>query len=183
MKKLLLLFVLSLGLQHTLYAQKALKVWIVRHAEKDASDPQDKDPDLSPDGAKRAEALMKKLKGQKIDSIFVTDYKRTKLTGFPLADRIGISLKTYEAAAAKQLAASLKANAAGKKILIVGHSNTVLELIEAFGGKRPLAKLTDNDYDYIFELSIKGDKVDVKTDHYGEESRSVAGADQKELKM
>ncbi|WAC41817.1 SixA phosphatase family protein [Pedobacter sp. SL55] len=183
MKKLLLLFVLALSLQQVLYAQKTLKVWVVRHAEKDALDPQDKDPDLSADGAKRAEALMKRLKGQKIDSIFVTDYKRTKLTGFPLADRIGISLKTYEPSKASELSANLKANAGGKKILIVGHSNTVLELIEAFGGKRPVAKLSDDDYDYIFELTIKGDKVDVKTDHYGEESRSKPGAEQKEMKM
>lgn len=183
MKKLLLFFVLAFGLQQTLYAQKTLKVWIVRHAEKDTSDPKDNDPELAPEGAKRAEDLMKKLKGQKIDSIFVTDYKRTKLTGFPLADRIGISLKTYDAANGSLLSAGLKANAAGKKILIVGHSNTVLELIEAFGGKRPVAKLFDGDYDYIFELSIKGDKVEVKTDNYGEKSRSAVGTGQKEMKM
>lgn len=181
MKKVLIVFLLALGLQQTLLAQKTLKVWVVRHAEKDVSDAKDRDPDLSPAGAKRAEALMKKLKGQKIDSIFTTDYKRTKLTGFPLADRIGISLKTYDPANATQLATGLKTNAVGKKILIVGHSNTVLELIEAFGGKRPLAKLSDDDYDYIFELTIKGDKVEVKTDNYGEESRSEGGA-HKEMK-
>lgn len=172
MKKWLFLFVLTLGLQQTLSAQKTLKVWIVRHAEKDSSDPSDKDPDLSPAGAKRAEALMKELKGQKIDSIFSTDYKRTKLTGFPLADITGISIKTYEPSQAAQLVKSLKTNAAGKKILIIGHSNTILELIEAFGAKRPVPTISDDEYDYLFSLTVKGDKVEVKTDKYGEKSKA-----------
>lgn len=171
MKKLILLFVLALGLQQS-YAQKTLKVWIVRHAEKDVSDPADKDPDLSPAGAERAEALKKELKGQKIDTIFSTDYKRTKLTGFPLADITGINIKTYEPSKAAVLVKSLKENASGKKILIIGHSNTVLELIEAFGAKRPVPTISDNEYDYLFSLTVKGDKVDVKTSKYGAHSKT-----------
>lgn len=170
MKKLLFLFVLAIGLQQSLYAQKTLKVWIVRHAEKDTSDPKERDPDLSTAGAERAEALKKELKGQRIDSIFSTDYKRTKLTGFPLADITGISIKTYEPSKAAALVKSLKENAAGKKILIVGHSNTVLELIEAFGAKRPVTSISDSEYDYLFSMIIKGDKVDVKVDKYGAKS-------------
>ncbi|RYG20492.1 MAG: histidine phosphatase family protein [Chitinophagaceae bacterium] len=170
MKKLLLLFVLAIGLEQTLCAQKALKVWIVRHAEKDTSDVKERDPDLSSAGAERAEALKKELKGQRIDSIFSTDYKRTKLTGFPLADITGISIKTYEPTKVAEFVKSLKENAAGKKILIIGHSNTVLELIEAFGAKRPVEKISDKEYDYLFSLTIKGDKVEVKTDKYGAKS-------------
>lgn len=170
MKKLLLLLVLGFGLQQTLHAQKTLKVWIVRHAEKDTTDKQDRDPDLSAAGAERAEALKKELKGQRLDSIFSTDYKRTKLTGFPLADITGISIKTYDPAKAKDFIKSLKENAAGKKILIIGHSNTVLELIEAFGAKRPVPSISDNEYDYLFSLSVKGDKVDVKSSKYGAKS-------------
>lgn len=166
MKKLLLLFVLAFGLQQTLHAQKTLKVWVVRHAEKDTTDKKDRDPDLSSLGAERAEALKKELKSQRIDSIFSTDYKRTKLTVFPLADITGISIKTYDPNKAKDLAKSLKDNAAGKKILIVGHSNTILEMLEAFGAKRPVPSVSDDEYDYLFLLTIKGDKVDVKTNKY-----------------
>ncbi len=167
MKKILFLLLLSLGLQQV-YAQKTLKVWIVRHAEKDASNPEEKDPDLSSKGALRAEALKKELKGQKIDSIFTTDYKRTKLTAFPLADIIGININTYNPAQAKAFAEGLKLNAVGKKILIVGHSNTILELIEAFGAKRPIDSVPDDVYDNLFYLTITGDKVDVKAKKYGD---------------
>ena len=158
-------------MQQSIYAQKTLKVWIVRHAEKDLSDPKAQDPDLTPEGYQRAEALMKVLKGQRIDSIFSTDYKRTKLTGFPLADRIGVSIKTYEASKPKLLTNSLKQNAAGKNILIVGHSNTILELIEAFGAKRPVPTITDDEYDYLFSLTIKGDKIEAKAGKYGKKSK------------
>ena len=170
MKKALLLLVLALGMQQSIYAQKTLKVWIVRHAEKDLSDPKAQDPDLTAEGYQRAEALMKVLKGQRIDSIFSTDYKRTKLTGFPLADRVGISIKTYDASKPKLLTNSLKQNASGKNILIVGHSNTILELIEAFGAKRPIPTVTDDEYDYLFSLTIRGDKIETKVAKYGKKS-------------
>lgn len=167
MKRLsLILFIFLLG-QQTIHAQKTLKVYVVRHAEKLTIDPKDKDPDLSTEGKDRAEALAKTLKGEKIDSIFATNYKRTKLTGFPLADKIGFSVKTYDPNQIKTLAAAWKKNAQGKRLLIVGHSNTVLEIIEAFGGTRPIKELSDEDYDYLFELTIKGGKVDVKTSRYG----------------
>lgn len=171
MKKVLWLFVLVLGLQQVGYAQKTLKVWIVRHAEKDTSNPKEADPDLTPQGYGRAEVLMKSLKGQKIDSIFSTDYKRTKLTGFPLADRIGIAIQTYDPANAVEWVKSLKVNAVGKNVLIIGHSNTILELIDAFGGARPVPTISDNEYDYLFALTIKGNKVEVKSHRYGTKSK------------
>ena len=169
MKKLVLIFLVVLFGQQNLSAQKTVKIWIVRHAEKLTDNPKDNDPDLSPEGKLRADALFKELKGQKLDSIFTTAYKRAKLTGFQLADREGISIKTYSPNNQKEFAKQLMANAKGKKILIVGHSNTILELIEAFGGTRPMKDLTDDDYDYIFSLTVKGDKADVSVDHYGAE--------------
>lgn len=172
MKRVLLLFVLVLGLQQVLYAQKTLKVWIVRHAEKDLTDLNDPDPDLTAAGFERADALMKALKGQKIDSIFSTNYKRTKLTGFPLADRIGLVITPYEQAKVKAFVNGLKANAAGKNILIIGHSNTILQLIEAFGIKRPLPLIPDEEYDHIFALTVKGDKIEVKSAKYGAKSKN-----------
>lgn len=168
------MFLVVVFAQQISFAQKTLKVWVVRHAEKLAIDPKDRDPELSDEGKMRAEALAKLLKGQKIDSIFATNYKRTKLTGFPLADKVGISIKTYDPAQIKVLAKEWKKDAAGKNILIVGHSNTVLEIIEAFGGKRPVPELTDDDYDYVFELMVKGDKVEVKTNRYGAEHHTAA---------
>ncbi len=173
MKNFILILLMVLLGQQTVNAQKTLKVWVVRHAEKLTDNPKDRDPQLSPIGIERAEALKKYLGGERIDSIFSTNYKRTKLTGFPLADKIGINVKTYNVENQKELAKQLIANAKGKKILIIGHSNTVLDVIEAFGGEKPLKELIEEyDYDYIFALTIKGDKVTVKVDHFGAIHRS-----------
>lgn len=167
MKNFILIFLMVLLGQQTVNAQKTLKVWVVRHAEKLTDDPKDKDPDLSAEGKARAEALKEYLGGQSIDSIFSTNYKRTKLTGYPLADKIGITIKTYNPAQQNALAKQLMENAKGKKVVIIGHSNTVQEIVEAFGAKRPVKDLTEDDYDYIFMVTIKGDKAEVKVDRFG----------------
>ena len=166
MKNLIVILALLFIGQQNIYAQKTT-IWVVRHAEKEMSDPKEKDPDLSPEGKERAEALAKYLKGEKLDSIFSTNYKRTKLTGYPTADKIGLAIKTYDAAAQKSFAESLIKNAKGKKMLIIGHSNTVQEMLVAFGAKKPVKDLTDDDYDYIFILTLKGDKKEVKVERYG----------------
>ena len=167
MKKLILICLIALLGQQMVNAQKTVKIWVVRHAEKLTDDPKDKDPDLSPEGKQRAEALAKYLGGQRIDSIFSTNYKRTRLTGYPLADKIGIGIKAYNPADQAALAKQLIENAKGKKILIIGHYNTVQEIVEAFGAKKPVKELTDDDYDYIFAVTIKGDKAEVKVDRFG----------------
>ncbi|RYG19200.1 MAG: histidine phosphatase family protein [Chitinophagaceae bacterium] len=166
MKKLLIIFALLFVGQQTISAQTT-KIWVVRHAEKDVSDPKDRDPDLSPEGKERAQALAKYLKGEQLDSIFSTNYKRTKLTGYPTADKIGLTIKTYDPAAQKAFVEGLVRNAKGKKMLIIGHSNTVQEILMAFGAEKPVKDLTDDDYDYIFLLTLKGDKKEVKVERYG----------------
>jgi hypothetical protein len=46
-------------------------------------------------------------------------------------------------------------NNIGKPILIVGHSNTALEIIEAAGGTKPFATIADEEYDNLFLVTIK----------------------------
>ncbi len=168
MRKLILFLFLSATLSINLKAQKSVKIWIVRHAEKDMDNPTDKDPDLSEKGKMRAEALMKELKGKGIDSIFSTPYKRTKFTAFPLADRIGLAINTYDPAKPELLAERIRKNSDGKKILIVGHSNTILPLIKAFGGTTPVEEIKDEEYGYIFTLLVKANKTDVEVGKYGD---------------
>ncbi|MCZ4224150.1 phosphoglycerate mutase family protein [Pedobacter rhodius] len=161
MKKSLIFFFATFLFFQIAKAQTT-EIWVVRHAEKEKSDSQDKNPNLSEEGKIRAGDLARFLKKENIDVAFSTPYKRTHQTLDSLVIPKVINYNNIKA-----LVDSVKTSYTGKKIIIAGHSNTVLEIIEAFGGKRPRAELTDDDYDFIFHLTVKGDKAKVKMDQYG----------------
>lgn len=148
-------------------------IFIVRHAEKDVSDPKNQDPELSVEGRERADALASKLKEIKLDAAFATRYKRTSQTAYHSAKSSNIEIQTYDAQDFSGIADLVRTKHIGHKVLIVGHSNTVLELLEAFGAQRPLTALSDDDYDFFFELRIdpKG-RTELKTQHYGKAHHS-----------
>ena len=148
-------------------------IYIVRHAEKDISDPKNQDPELNDLGRERAKDLNEKLKNQQIDAVFSSKFKRTKQTGTAVAERNGLSIIEYDAHNYKAISELVKTKYKNKKVLIIGHSNTVLELIESFGATRPLAALTDDDYDFFFEVKIDHmAKVALRTKQYGSPHRS-----------
>lgn len=148
-------------------------IYIVRHAEKDISDPKNQDPELTDVGRERAKDLNKKLKNQKIDAVFSSKFKRTKQTGAVVAEQNGLSIIEYDAHNYTAISELVKTKYKNKRVLIIGHSNTVLELIESFGATRPLAALTDDDYDFFFEVKIGHmAKVALRTKQYGSLHRS-----------
>ncbi len=143
-------------------------IFIVRHSEKDTSDPKDQDPELSPEGRERAIALAGKLKKVKLDAAFATKYKRTHQTAYYSAINNSIQIQTYEGHDFAGIADLVKTKFSKKKVLIVGHSNTVLELLEAFGANRPIDVLADEDYDFLFKLNISPEgERELKILHYG----------------
>jgi phosphohistidine phosphatase SixA len=159
-------------------AQKLTTIYLVRHAEKNMTDPNNKDPQLTEKGQNRALDLAKKLKKQKLSAIYSTDFQRTKSTLLPIADKKSLPIKLYDPKLLKAFVETILLENKGKKVLIVGHSNTVLETIEAMGGKRPIEKILDSEYDYFFtvKISVEG-LVEVSTEHYGEGSSVLLGSE------
>lgn len=149
-------------------------IYIVRHAEKDTSDPKDQDPELNAEGRDRAIALAQKLKNEKLDGVFSTKFKRCNQTLTQAALNNDLEIQIYEAHDFKGIAELINTKYKNRKVLIAGHSNTVLELLEAFKVERPLAALKDDDYDLFFEISIdKTGKADVRTERYGKAHHST----------
>lgn len=177
MKKLRLSLVLALIAISFISATNTIKetiIYIVRHGEKDMSDAKNTDPELSVEGKERALALVKVLKREKLAAVYSTPYKRTQQTVAPCAQRNGVPLKTYGNKEVQNLVETINSQYANQKVLIAGHSNSVLELIEALGGKRPVEKLNDNDYDFLFKLTITKDGiVKLKTMRYGKTHHST----------
>ena len=163
---IILLFFLSVAF--TEKSQNTTTIYLVRHAEKVTTDPANKNPLLTEQGQKRAEDLAKKLKKQKISDIYSTDFQRTKLTAQPLAAKKQLTVKIYDPKQLKSFATMILQEHKGGKVLIIGHSNTVLETIEAFGVARPIKEILDNEYGYFFTVEVAENGIaTVEIEHYG----------------
>ncbi len=127
-------------------------LYFSRHMEKTTDKT---DPDLSLVGKQRAQVLAQVLKNSDIEAIFSTDYKRTQQTAEALAKQLGLSVETYPAKDFKGIVTSLKE--LKKNALIIGHSNTVPELVKAAGGSAD--KLGEEDFGDLFQVVVSGDSV------------------------
>lgn len=167
-----ILFLLSLHLCIIASAQKTT-IWIVRHAEKDTAFINRQDPDLTATGQQRALDLAAYLQNEPVVNVYSTDTKRTRHT----AKHVKAPIEVYNPKNLTGLLDLISQNTKGKSVLIVGHSNTVLETIEALGGKRPVTLLTDDDYDYIFKVEIEAGKLAVVSFyHFGQVHRGGTAA-------
>ena len=127
-------------------------VFLVRHAERADSSPGTSptmaaDPDLSEAGRARAEHLAEALKDAKITAIFATEFKRTQQTAAPLAKALGLTVKIVSSNGEANLIADLKG--AKGNVLVVGHSDTVPEIIKRLGVTTAVA-IGGDDFDNLF---------------------------------
>jgi broad specificity phosphatase PhoE len=141
--------------------------YIVRHAEKEASGPNmmTTDVPLSEKGKNRAEALKEVLKNKKIANIFSTNTIRTKSTAQPTADYFSLTIQTYGPMPDSVFIMKLKSEK--KNVLIVGHSNTVDDIVNMLCGKKEIpGDLKDQDYDNLFIVKKKGKHFIFTNEHY-----------------
>jgi len=125
-------------------------IFIVRHAERAAiSGRVPFDTSLSETGRERAKALAHELRDAQITAIYTSEYTRTKETAAPLAESLGIRAEVIPADDLRGLLAKLKA--ARGNVLVVGHSNTVPQLINALG-VRGRVTIAESDYDNLFVI-------------------------------
>jgi broad specificity phosphatase PhoE len=113
-------------------------VVLVRHAEKDTATADD--PPLSAAGQERAQALADALRDAGVTAIVTTQLRRTRDTAAPIAVVRSVTPEVISADVngdvslhAKAVADAVKRHAGGV-VLVVGHSNTVPEIIAALGG-------------------------------------------------
>lgn len=126
----------------------ATVIYLVRHAEKvDDS----RDPDLSDAGKARAEQLSSLLQNEKIVSIYSTKYKRTIQTATPLSNKTNVPIQFYTPDSLSALAKNIRM--LNKNTLVVGHSNTTINLLEAFGLQFSKKKIEDSDYKNLFKIT------------------------------
>ena len=156
-----LVFLFAMGTATSALPQSEFKVttvYLVRHAEKAAQPAAD--PPLTEAGTKRAEGLARKLSKANIKTILTSQFLRTKNTGEPLAKQLGIAATVVPVKmAGRELSPDYleemaeRAISSDGNVLIVGHSNTVPEIIKALGGDI-VPTIDDATYDDLFVVTV-----------------------------
>ena len=140
-----------------LSAASTTTVYVMRHAEKQTSDPQDQDPPLAPAGEARALELAQLFgrapKGQGLDAVIVSEFRRTQDTVRPLANRLGIPVIVVKADEPARAAKRALAENRGGRVLIVGHSDTVPEIVRELSGI-DVGPMSEADYGIIYVVAV-----------------------------
>jgi 2,3-bisphosphoglycerate-dependent phosphoglycerate mutase len=126
--------------------------FIVRHAEKDTAG--GSNADLNAIGRGRAQAEVEMFKKVRIDGIFSTDRPRTRNTAAPIAASKKLMVEIYDAKKQKELLEKLAVQA-GKHFFIVGHSNTVHQMVNILRGSDEEKEFSESDYSRLYIVSVK----------------------------
>jgi broad specificity phosphatase PhoE len=121
-------------------------IYLVRHGEKEAVG---KDPALTAQGLQRARNIATMLGKAGIRHVFATPTTRARQTAQPLAERSELQVELYDPRMPQALVAKVKGSTG--PVLVVGHSNTLPELVRLFGGQAG-AEMTDNEFDRMYQL-------------------------------
>lgn len=134
------------------FSRPVTTLMLVRHAEKKI-EPENPDPDLSPEGVARAQEIARVFGDAGVNAIYATQFKRTQQTVKPLADRTAVPITLMEASQTDQLVERIQTDLRGKTIFIAGHNNTVPAIVSALSGETyPL--IPESEYDNLLIVTI-----------------------------
>jgi broad specificity phosphatase PhoE len=157
---------------------KPKTVFLVRHAEREP-DPQ-QDPLLDQKGIARSQELARLLAPAGIKVIFTSQFTRTKQTAEPLANKLGLTAteirlksnpnnpKLIAEESTKEVVNKVL-EGPGQNVLVVGHSNSIPDVIKMLGGD-VVPTIDDRKFDDLFIVTVyaKG-KAKVTNIKYGAE--------------
>ncbi len=133
--------------------QKSISTfYLIRHAEKDRSNPDDADPELNQKGLGRAMHWAEILDGVILDAIYSTDFNRTSMTAAPTSVKKNIDVQYYDPRIIDM--EQFKADNLNKNVLVVGHSNTTPEFVNALIGEEKYSDIDDSENGTLFIVTI-----------------------------
>lgn len=141
------------GTKDTNDNNKTTTFYLVRHAEKDVTE--SNNPQLTEQGEQRAQKLAVYLKN--IDAVYATPYKRTQATASYTAKANNITVQSYQPN--KLFNKSFLKQHNGQRILIVGHSNTIPQLVNKMTKERTRKDIPDDIYNRVYKVVFKNGKA------------------------
>ena len=124
---------------------------VVRHAEKQSNE----NPGLNILGADRANRLASILEDFPLKAIYSTYTNRTRETAGPCAKMKDLEIINYSAEHQEKLFQGIAKRGKGEAYLIVGHSNTIPQLLNLFKGKAVYENIDENVFDNLFVVIVK----------------------------
>jgi phosphohistidine phosphatase SixA len=107
-------------------------VFVMRHLQAGTGD----DPGLTEAGAADARRLAGWFKkAERPRAIYVSRFRRARETAASLSAELGVQPVVYDPSDSAALVEAVRAERGN--VLVVGHSNTVPEIVERLGGTRP----------------------------------------------
>ncbi|HJW17286.1 MAG TPA: phosphoglycerate mutase family protein [Flavisolibacter sp.] len=144
---------------------KSASYFVVRHAEKETTVTMGSDVPLSAQGKERAEALKDLLISSHIRSVYATNFLRTRSTAQPLTDALNLPIQVYEPLDTNLVKMLRNRN---ENILIVGHSNTVDNIVNTLMGSVVIpGDLKESQYGDLFVVKRKGKHYSFEKKHFG----------------
>ena len=134
--------------------------YLIRHAEKDRSNPEDQNPPLNEDGIARAALWTKVFQKIKFDEIYSTEYKRTQQTVSAISLESDIKLTPYSPN--NLYSEDFKTRTQGKTVLVVGHSNTTPQFVNKIIGEERYENMDDSDNGSLYIVTVAGKKTKVQ---------------------
>jgi broad specificity phosphatase PhoE len=130
---------------------------VIRHAEKDVG-VNATDPPLSQAGEARAQLLAQMFGDPKVvghlDAIYVSPALRNRLTAAPVAARLGISEVVAPGDDPAALARRVLHEHAGGRILIVGHADTVPQVVAVLSGYSNVPEIHAEEYGTMYIVTV-----------------------------
>ena len=154
------------------FSRPVTTVILVRHAEKKI-EPNNQDPDLSPEGVARALEIARVFGESGVNAIYATQYKRTQQTVKPLADRTAVPISLLDSSQTNELVERIMTGLRGKTVFVAGHSNTVPAIVSILSGET-YPEIPDSEYDNLFVVTIyRFGKAKVVKLKYGAQSTQI----------
>ena len=131
---------------------KCTSVYLIRHAEKIRTDKNERDPLLNKSGLLRAKKWSEIFEKIEINKILSTDTKRTISTVIPTSKEKKIKIELYRPEEINY--ESFLEKNKGKKVLIVGHSNTIPETTNILIKNKFYDQIEDNNNSNLYFVNI-----------------------------
>lgn len=156
------LLIQSTAAQSTDDGFKATTVILARHAEK--MDAPREDPPLSEAGVARAQKLAALLQSAGVKAIYTSQFLRTKQTGEPLAKQLGLTVtpitiqskqsnpREVSEQSIRQIVDKIMERP-GDTALVIGHSNSVPDVIRMLGGDT-VPTIDEKKFDDLFIVTV-----------------------------